>query len=191
MQDENTTEKISKSTRRKLLKMSSGAGAGIFALSGVGAASKGEKDDDESGGESTRLTREEKAAQEGVEWDEDWVDEDMIGKASFESERKISFDASSGRPVGGTFTINGIDIGVEGYLGEWEGWIEVTIFNQSRRTTFTRSSVCANDHFDAGAAYVDGEWCANWDDLTIEQSVNACVWHVSGWSCMSRSNIIK
>ena len=76
--------------RRDVLKALPVATVGVPMVSGVGAAMP-----DTSETSDERITREEKAREAGYDWDEDWIDQDMIGKSSVETTQTFSKTALS------------------------------------------------------------------------------------------------
>ena len=172
-------------SRRKLLRMASGAGASILVLPELAAADSPEKGERSS----DRMTRAEKAAEEGKEWDESWINEDRIDEtwANVDSQSVVTVQDQGARRIGGTIGFKGISITIEAYLAECEGWVEVGALGQTQRLTVTCSETCRVFHFDAGAAYFDIDVCVNWDTKTITAQIEGCVWHLTDWSCGSMS----
>lgn len=192
---DNSDEEV-QSNRRKLMKTAAGVGAGSLVVPGFAAASddstSADKESDES---SEKMTRAEKAAEKGVDWNSNWVDEDRINETwaevntstSYKSQDVTSSDVTTQktRSGSGSIGIKGISIELEWYFGPCEGWVEVTVFGQSKRQTLTCSEVCRSYHLDGGAAYVDLDVCYNWDTDTLEVTAEGCVWELSSWACAS------
>lgn len=181
------------------MKTAAGVGAGSIVVPGLAAASDDSEStttEEESSESSEKMTRAEKAAQNGVDWNSDWVDEDRIDETwadvemstSYESQDVTSSDATvqKTRSGSGSFGIKGISVQLEWYFGPCEGWVEITVFGQSKRQTLTCSEYCRSYHYDGGAAYVDLDVCYNWDTNTLEISAEGCVWELSNWSCASQ-----
>ena len=196
--DDKAKEKV-QSNRRKLMKTAMGVGASSLVVPGLAAASNDSESttstEDESSGSSKKMTRAEKAAQNGVDWNPNWVNENRINETWVEGETSTSDESrdftSSGattqktRSGSRTFGIKGINVTVEWSFGPCEGWVEMRAFGQSERNTLTCSDVCKSYHLDGGAAYVDLDVCYNWDTDTLEVTAEGCIWEVSSWSCGS------
>lgn len=186
MEEEETDQIQITPTRRKIMKLASGTAASAFILPGIAAA-----EDDTTNkryGQAQKTTspeiRAEKAAREGKEWNEKWIDEDRMNETWVDTEPVTT--TQGGRKVQAKIGVKGISIGVEAYFGNCNGWVEFTVFGQNARYTLTCSNACASPHYDAGAAYVDLETCVNWNTKSLRVYAKGCVWHVSGWSCASK-----
>ena len=110
--------------RRDVLKALPVATVGVPIVSGVGAAMP-----DTSETSDERITREEKAREAGYDWDEDWIDEDMIGKSSVETTQ--TFSKNQTNCLGIDATLAGIDFTFEVCFSPCEAELTVTAFDQS------------------------------------------------------------
>lgn len=175
----------SDASRRKMMKLVSGAGISALALPGMAAADAENNGRGKGRGRQTSPEiRARKAEKEGKEWNEDWIDSDRIDETWSTAEEEVT---TQGRSISGEIGVKGISISFEAYFGECEGWLEVSALGQSERVTLTCSSYCRSLHLDGGAAYVDIDGCYNWDTNTLSIDVEGCVWHLTGWSCASLS----
>jgi hypothetical protein len=172
MSEDNSGDK----KRRDVLKALPVATVGIPMVSGVGAAMP-----DTSETSDERITREEKARQAGYDWDEDWIDQDMIGKSSVETTE--TFSKNQTNCLGIDATLAGIDFTFEVCFSPCEAELTVTAFDQSESTTVTCSEYCRSLSLNAGAAYIDIEVCFNWDLNCVDLNAEGCVWEITRWNC--------
>lgn len=163
--------------RRDVLKALPVATVGVSMASGVGAALP-----DTSETSDERMTREEKAREAGYDWDEDWIDEDMIGKTSVDSVERFTTDGHT-NCLGLDLTLAGIDFTLEACFSPCEAEFTLTAFDQSTTTTVTCSGVCRSISLNAGAAHIDLELCADFDNQCVELNGEGCVWTITGWDC--------
>jgi hypothetical protein len=171
-------------SRRKILKMAAGTGAGALTFPGLAAA------DDGSVGDHSAKTREEKAAEVGKEWNEDWIEEDKIGEDWGDLEIEVD-DTTIGpadrgpRTVGDEFGIQGITVTVRARFENCRGEVTIGALGQSATRTLTCSGVCESIRLDGGAAYFDGRVCYNWNTHTLTIEGSGCIWHLTSWTCNS------
>lgn len=162
--------------RRDVLKALPVATVGVSMASGVGVALP-----DTSETSDEWMTREEKAREAGYDWDEDWIDEDMIGKSSLET-REFTKNGHT-NCIGGTGSLAGIEFGIEFCFSPCELETTVTVFSQEATRTLSCSEVCESISLNAGAAHIDIEYCVNWDDQCVELNAEGCVWEITSWNC--------
>jgi len=164
----------SEATRRQMIKLASGAGASALVVPGLAAG--------DSGNETGSQSRKEKAEKEGKEWSEDWIDADEIGETEADLETQLS--AQDGR-ITDEIVLNGINVTIEIYIGDCEGWVEVTALGRTERITLTCADPCEEIYIDAGAAYLDLQGCYDWDTQTLSLTAEACILDVTEWVCVT------
>jgi hypothetical protein len=188
--DENERSGVERigSSRRRILKLA-GTSTSALVLPGL-ASAKGDPGKKSQKGRKqsvSRKSRAEKAAEEGKEWDESWIDQDRVGESWVDVETKhtdtVISTQADGRHIGGTFGVEGITVTLDGYLGECDGWAEIGALGQSQRLEFTCPNACSSFSRDAGGAYIDVNCCVNWDELILNVNIEGCIWHVTDWSC--------
>jgi hypothetical protein len=173
MSEDNSGDK----KRRDVLKALPVATVGIPMVSGVGAAMP-----DTSETSDERITREEKARQAGYDWDEDWIDQDMIGKSSVETTETFSTDGKT-NCLDAIAVLSGIKVGFKACFSPCDGSIKVTALDQTIRRSVTCSEACESISINAGAATLDLQLCLDWDNRCLEYEGEGCVWAVSSWNC--------
>lgn len=189
MSEKDTSSSGNESTRRSILQQSAGIGISALAFSGA-AAAQGKSSGKGKG--SGSMTRQEKAAEEGKEWDESWVNEDRMDESWIEYHQGSSDQVSTlaRRDLDVTIGIKGININISGYLGECAGALEVSALGQTIRYSLDCPTVCRFENIDGGAAYIDYELCVNWDTKTISFEVKGCAWTVTDWECATQTYTI-
>ena len=190
MSEKHDTDKNAPSRRTMMKRVASGAATSAFLLPGAAAADEGSENEV---GRTSPEIRAEKAAREGKEWNEEWINENRLNETWVETESPTTDDlvtAQAGRTVGGEIGVKGISIGIKGHFGKCKGWVEFSVLGQRSRYTLTCSKACASPHYDAGAAYVDLSTCFNWNKRKLRVKAKGCVWHVNGWSCASKKVVL-
>lgn len=185
---EDTDQAQTVSTRRKMIKLASGTAASAFVLPGIAAANDTSeyKRQEQENGITSQQIRARKAAEMGKEWNEEWIDEDKIGKGLvINKESKITTQRT--RYGGVEATIAGIKFSLQGCFGNCDGYIEISGFGQTSRSTYTCSKTCGHTRLDAGVAHLIIDPCINLDTLTYTVDVHGCVYHIIGWSCASET----
>lgn len=157
-----------------MIKLASGAGASALALPGMAAA--------DSDNETASRSRKEKAEEEGKEWSEDWIDADKIGETEADLETQVS---TQGGRITDEIVVNGINVTIEIYIGDCEGWVEVSALGRTERVTLTCANPCEEIYIDAGAAYLDLQGCYDWDNDVLSLDAEACIWDLSEWVCVT------
>lgn len=176
-----TNDKENRLPRRKVIKMLPAAGASAFMLPGVASADPGKKNPRGSSGK--KMSRAEKATEAGYEWDESWIDDDSIGKSYEKSVDKSVSTESHTNCLDLMFSLSGIDFGIESCWSPCEVETTISAFDQSATRTLTCGEACESLSLNAGAAYVDVEYCVNWDDPSLSIYAEGCVWSITHWSC--------
>jgi len=171
---DNNDDGRSEATRRQMIKLASGAGASALVVPGLAAANR----ENETGVQS----RKEKAEEEGKKWSEDWIDADKIGETEADLETQLS--TQDGR-ITDEIVINGIIVTIEIYIGNCEGWVEVSALGRTERVTLTCANPCESIYIDAGGAYLDLQGCYDWGTDVLSLDAEACVQNQNDWICVT------
>lgn len=168
-----------------------GAGTSALVLPGIAAANGDSENKRQKGGgqSASRKSRAEKAAEEDKKWDENWINQDRIGEnwvdvETADTDTLITTQIEE-RDIGGTVGAGGITVTIDGYLGDCDGWVEFGALGQSHRFELSCSNACNSFRRDAGGAFIENDFCVNWDELTLSVDIEGCVWHLTDWTCGS------